>query len=295
VGVYLPPGAEALLPTVLDAVLEPDVKTPDAQSPVRVTHRRIDGQTEGDEQEVYFLINDSAAPWQGVVSLAATGPGEQWDPATGKVTAVPSVDQVNLSLDAYGGVLLRFPKARLPRRFPIESGPLPGLTLQPLPAVEPSVGKGEFVQAEVSPDTEHSREGRPAWRAVGTLTKGNTDTFLFLSFEYPQTVDLSGAACLSVESWVPEGQRTPARLLVILREKDGGQYLADTGRPLASPGHFQAFVPWSRFAPAGWAKDPDGRLDLANVVALSIGWGGYYGSEGEKVEFHLALPQSARL
>jgi hypothetical protein len=130
---------------------------------------------------------------------------------------------------------------------------------------------------------------------VGTLTKGNTDTFLFLSFEYPQTVDLSGAACLSVESWVPEGQRTPARLLVILREKDGGQYLADTGRPLASPGHFQAFVPWSRFAPAGWAKDPDGRLDLANVVALSIGWGGYYGSEGEKVEFHLALPQSARL
>jgi hypothetical protein len=166
--------------------------------------------------------------------------------------------------------------------------------LQPLPAVDPVVGKGEFVQAQVAPDAAHHREGRPAWRAVGRLTRGHTDTFLFLSFQYPQGLDLSQATCLAVESWVPAGQRTPAKLLLILTERNGGQYLADTGRPLAAPGYFQAFVPWSRFNPAGWAPDPDGRLDLANIAALSVGWGGYLGAEGETIEFSLALPQWAR-
>lgn len=288
VGVYLPPGAEALLPTVLDALLEPDVKVSGPRAPVRATHRRVEGQ------EVYFLINDSPAPWQGSVSLAAVGPGERWDPASGTRTEVASAEAVPLSLEAYGGVLLRFPTARLPRRFSVGSGPLPGLAWQPLPAVEPSVGKGEFVQAQVTPDPEHRREGRPVWRAVGTLTKGHTDTFLFLALQYPQGLDLSQTSCLAVESWVPEGQQTSAKLLLILVEKNGGQYLADTGRSLGSPGYFQAYVPWSRFTPADWAPDPDGRLDLAHIAALNIGWGGYLGSEGERVEFSLALPQCGR-
>lgn len=288
VGIYLPPGAETLLPTVLDALLEPDVKASGSPSPLRATHRRVAGH------EVYFLINDSPAPWQGAVSLAVSGPGERWDPATGERTEVASGEALSLSLEAYGGVLLRFPKARRPRRLPLQSGPLPGLVWQPLPAVEPAVGKGEFVQAQVAPDAAHQRDGRPAWRAVGTLTRGQTDTFLFLSFQYPQGLDLSQAACLAVESWVPEGQQTPAKLLLILTERNGGQYLADTGRPLGSSGYFQAFVPWSRFTPAGWAPDPDGRLDLADIIALSVGWGGYLGSEGETIEFSLALPQWGR-
>jgi len=287
-GVYLPRGSEGLLVTVLDALLEPDVKLPERQCPIRVTHRQVDGA------EVYFLINDGQSPWQGEVTLAATGQGEQWDPATGKATPLAAGDHLTLNLDPYGGTLLRFPAARVPKRLKAETGTLPGLAVESLPLAEPTVGKGEFVQAELSPDREHGTQERPAWRAVGTLTKGNTDTFLFLMFDYPGGLDLSDATCLALDSWIPEGQQTPTRLLVILAEKDGGQYIADTGRVFSAPGHAQSFVPLSAFSAAGWAKDPDGRLDLSSIIHISIGWGGYFGTEGEKVEFTLASPQAAR-
>ena len=288
-GVYLPQGSAALLPLVLDALLEPDVAAPAGQGPLRVTHRRVEGA------EVYFLINDDAKPWRGEVTLASAGRGEQWDPATGQATPLPDAGRVPLDLGPYGGVLLRFPAARPPKRFKAVTGALPGMTLQPIPLVEPTVGQGEFVQAESSPDARYAAAGRPAWRAVGTLTKGKTDTFLFFGFQWPAGVDLSGATCLALDSWVPESQQTPAHLLVILTEKDGGQYLADTGRTLAAPGHAQSFVPLTAFDPAGWAKDPDGRLDLTKITGMSIGWGGYFGTENERVEFSLALPQLARL
>ncbi len=288
-GVYLPPGSEARLATTLDALLEPDVKLPGAQCPIRATHRRVGGA------DVYFLINDGSQAWQGEVALAEVGRGERWDPATGQATPLPDAGHVPLDLGPYGGVLFRFPSARPPTRSKAVTGALPGMTLQTIPSVEPTVGKGEFVQAELSPDARYAAAGRPAWRAVGTLTKGQTDTFLFLSLEYPAGLDLSHAAGLTIDSWVPEGQQTPTQLLVILAEKDGGQYLADTGRPLAAPGHAQSFVPLTAFEPAGWAKDPDGRLDLGSITHISIGWGGYFGTENEKVEFSLALPQLARL
>jgi hypothetical protein len=121
-GIFLPPGRETLLAAVLDRVLEADVQPSAPRSPLRVTHRRVEGR------EVYFLINDSPAAWQGQVSLCAVGQGEQWNPATGTATVIGQPKNIPISLDAYGATLLTFPKGRLPGRHRIQDarwvGPL---------------------------------------------------------------------------------------------------------------------------------------------------------------------------
>jgi len=287
VGVYLPPGAAALLTSIMDSVIEPDLSTTPVP-PLRVTHRRID------DHEVYFVINDSSEPVEETVSLAVSGAGELLDPATGQITALPAGDAVKLSLEAYGGALLRFAEAREPKLLHPKAGPLPGLTLSPLPLGEPTEGHGAFVQGSLAADTTHVPAGALAWTAVGTLTRSDVDTHLFLSFPNPGKADLSDVACLVIDTWVPEGQQTPSEILLILREAGGGQYLAHANRSLAAPGHARSFVLLSAFEPAPWAQDTNTRLDLAEISHLSIGWGGYFGRDGERVEFSVALPQVAR-
>ena len=289
VGVFLPSGAEALLPVVLDGVLEADVSVAEPASPLRVTHRRIGGQ------EVYFLINDSDAACEATTSVAAEGQGEYWDPATGKVSAIGAGVDVPLRLGPFGAAVLRFPNRREPRRRLPQGGGLPGLSWTRLGSRSPEVGKGEHVRAEVEPLARPDRGDGPAWRARGVLTKGDVDTHLFLSFRYDAPAPLSGSHCLTLDTWVPAGQTTPSRLLVLLGEDDGSTYIADTSRPLGAAGHVHSFVPLSSFSLAGWSKDPDGGLDLTRITSVSIGWGGYYGREGEVVEFTLGLPGVGRL
>jgi hypothetical protein len=117
------------------------------------------------------------------------------------------------------------------------------------------------------------------------------DTYLFLRFQYPKLLNLSDADCLAVETRVPNGRSTPSQLLVILQEEGGGDFIADTGRSLAAPGSERSFVAMSRFQPAGWSTDADGVLDLRRVSEIRIGWGGYFGAKGEKVQFSVTLPQ----
>ncbi len=284
-GIFLPSGSEGLLATALNGVIEPDVKIVPARSPARVTHRRIEGR------EVYFVINDGSKPWEGEVEFAAAGPGEQWDPATGKRSEAQTGNRVRLRLEPYGAMLFRFPEARLPRRLPAARGALPNLVCRRLPEAVPTFGKGEFVRAEVKPDPQRSTTNAPAWRATASLTKGQVDTFLFTRLVYPQLVDLSQAECLVLETWVPEGQKTPNQLLVILHEKDGGDFLAHTGRLLGAPGRDCTYLPLTQFQMAGWSKDSDGELDLKRVDEVRVGWGGYLGAAGETVEFSFALPQ----
>jgi hypothetical protein len=283
-GVFLPSGSEALLPLVLGGALEPDVKVGDTLSPIRVTHRQMPGQ------EVYFLINDSAKPWSGEASFAANGPGEKWEPATGRMAEAVPGGAARLNLEPYGAAAFSFPTARAPRRHVLSAGPLPNLSLSPVPRVEPTVPHGEHVRANIETDTSVARKASPLWRADGVLTKGQVDTFLFAQFHYPQLVDLSGTDCLVVETWVPDGQKTPSQVLVILHEEGGGDFLASTSRHLGTPGRERSFIPWSRFQLAGWSKDSDGLLDLKRVSDIRIGWGGYYGTAGEKVSFSLPLP-----
>jgi len=289
VGIYLPRGCEGLLSHVLGWVLEPDLAGADQRSPLRYTHRRVD------DHEVYFIINDSAEPCEDTVTVAAEGQGEWWFPATGQTAPLGDTPQIKIELGPYQAVLLRFPEAGRPRRLPVASGGLPGLSLAPWPAAEPRVGKGEFVEAEVSRDEEHSTADLPAWRAVGKLTKGDVDTFLFLTFPCDAPTDLSDADSIVVDTWVPAGQRTPSKILVILAETNGANYLAETGRALSAPGRQQCFVPFTSFSLAGWTSDPNGKLDLADIGGVAIGWGGYYGTEGEVVEFSLSAPRIGKL
>jgi hypothetical protein len=284
-GIYLPFGLESLLPLVLDGLLEPDVKVAEARSPLRVTHRSLENH------EVYFVINDSAEPWTGQVDFAATGASERWNPATGKRLESLTDSTAQLSLEPYGAALFRFASAKPSRRRAITGGELPNLILSAVPPAEPIMGHGEFVHAELTPDTAHSGIGSPAWQADAVLTKGKVDTYLFLQFHYSQPLDLSNADCLAIDTWVPDGQSTPSQLLVILHEEGGGDFIAETGRSLADPGRERTFVTLSRFQLAGWSKDADGVLDVKRVGDISIGWGGYYGAEHEKVQFSVALPQ----
>lgn len=283
-GIFLPAGTETLLTAALDRVLERDVQAP-PRSPLRVTHRRIEGH------EVYFIINDSAKPWEGEVRLAAAGPVERWDPASGAVTAAPAGEGIAVKLEPYGGVFFRAAQARLARRLRVESGPLPLPGLAALPPARPIIGKGEFVKAEFGPDPARDRPGSPVWRAAAVLTRGKVDTHLFTSFDYLGGIDMSAADFLAARTWAPEGQQAPTELLVIVRDSAGREFFAPTGRLLGAAGQVRFFIPISRFKLAGWSKGAGGEFDWRRVTAIRIGWGGYFGAEGEKIEFSLGPPE----
>ncbi len=285
-GILLPASAACLLSQILDGVLEPDVSAA-ARSPLRSTHRHINGQ------EVYFVINDSDMPWSGRVGLSASGPGQQCDPATGEVRSFAPGQAISFS--AYGGFVFRFPAERLPKRSSLTNAAMPALQTRELPAAQPVLARGEFVREELSAPDLVKGLREPAWRVKGTITRSGVDTFLFTQFLYPQSLDLQGTEFLVLDSWIPQGQRTPNQLLVVLREKEGAEYLASTGRQLGVPGHNRTWLPLSQFKLAGWSQDQNGHLDLSSITEVRVGWGGYLGAEGEKVEFSLSLPQIATL
>lgn len=285
---FLPNGSESLLTLALQGIIAPDVSTADRRAPLRATHRQVDGR------EVYFLINDSGRPWAGDVELAAAGPAELLDPATGSVRPYDPSKPLRLELEPYGARLVRCASARTPRRFPIQGGALPNLSFRDLPASKPTAHPGEFVRAGLTPTTIPG-EPAPAWEAKAQLTKGHVDTFLFAEFPYAPPADLSGAEAVVLDSWVPEGQATSNSLLVILHEDTGADYLASTGRSLGRPGHERSVLPLSRFQLAGWSHDSDGRLNPARISAVRVGWGGYLGSEGETVNVSFSAPRAACL
>jgi hypothetical protein len=288
VAIFLPMGGAGLLPKVTEGLLEPDVAVEGAKAPVRVTHRRVDGR------EVYFVINDQSEPWVGEVRFAAVGEGERWDLASGKRAETFSGGKLRLNLEGYGAALVRVASARTPRRLPASESVLAGQRLSPMAAVTPTVIRGEFVRAELAADLAHATTNQPAWRSSATLTRGQVDTFQFAQFHFEPVQDWVGVDHLDLETWVPERQGTPNQLLVILHEEGGGDFLLETGRSLAGPAYERMFLPLDRFQLAGWSKDGDGRLDPRRIQDVRIGWGGYLGAEGEKVEFSVRLPQLGR-
>ncbi len=280
-GVFLGSGMTALLPRLLDRIVELDVKATGTNSPLRSTHRRINGQ------DIYFVINDSPQPWNGSITLAADGPGEAVDPATGRARSLADGRDINLSLSAYGGALFRFDGGRSPRRLKLKPGRALELAFQPLPVCEPQLAGGEFVSSELGPASSQTGVFQPRWSIRATLKKGQVDTYLFARFIYPDFVALKGADCVVLDTWVPQEQRTPAQLLLILHEKNGADYLALTGRSLNEAGYAQTWVPFSRFQLAGWSNDPKGYFDPESVTEIRVGWGGYLATQGEKIHFEL--------
>ncbi|NLH73167.1 MAG: hypothetical protein GX456_08960 [Verrucomicrobia bacterium] len=280
-GVFLPVGSESLLPLVLNGLLEPDIRVVPGSSPIRVTHRHVN------DSHVWFIINDSPRPWSGEVSVSAEGTGELLDPATGGKTAGVKAAGFALKLEPYGAAFARFSSARVPRRLPAKSGQIPNLLLRPLPPGTASLIKGEFVSAGLKPDVVGAPGELLAFQATGKIQKSNVDTFLFVNLQQTNMHDLSAADCLVIDSRVPEGQKTPTQLLVILGEDGGEDYIANTGRSLGSSGNQRSIVPIYQFQRAGWSKPGDGVLDLKRVRDIRVGWGGYLGTEGETVTFEL--------
>jgi hypothetical protein len=202
-GVYLPSGSEGLLVPVLDRSLDPDVKVTPSRSPVRVTHRRLR------DKEVYFLINDSAQPWNGTVQFSAAQPLDQWDPASRQVLPDPAAPSLQMRLEPYGARLVRFAQAVPPPKHALRTGALPNLARRPLPANStPLLAHGEFADAQFTPDPAHATEQQPAWTTRALLRKSQVDTFLFMRLLYPNGLDLSQADGLAFDSWVPAGQKT---------------------------------------------------------------------------------------
>jgi hypothetical protein len=126
------------------------------------------------------------------------------------------------------------------------------------------------------------------WRAAATLTKGQVDTFLFLNFAYAKPLNLNGSEGLAFDVSVPEGQRASTEVLVFLNTADGGRFLGHAGRYLNAPGSARAYTMFSQFKPFGQTS---GELDLSKVASISVGWGGYFGTEGEQILFTARPPQ----
>lgn len=285
---FLPAGWTKGLAVTLDRALPRDLTAAGSDSnrpsPVRYTHRRIDGR------EVYFVINDSAAPWRGKLSFATEGAGERWDLATGKEEAVLAGHDVEVELPEYGAAVFTFAKARKTQPIGLAAAGVPRFARRELLSTSPEIARGEFVREQMEP---MARGGKPGFRIRGTLTKSQVDTYLFARFFPKQPLDLREADALVFDTSVPEGQRMTGQLLVILHEKGGADYLANTGRLLSAPGTEECWVSPENFQLAGWSTDANGRLDLEEITEVRIGWGGYYGEEGETVEFTVGLPEAA--
>jgi hypothetical protein len=283
VGVFLANGIESLLPSILDNFLEPDVSLAD-DAPIRVTHRRID------DREVYFLINDSRASWEGPATFRAEGPGEQLDPASGTIVQIPGPRDIPVKLGPFGGMLFRFPHAAQltlvqPKAPTFESLDLPHLG-------KPAVLKGEFVDGKAEPATNNPDS---PWRAEAVLTKGEVDTFLFLGFDFASPADVSGAEYVLVETEALPPQSAPAKLYVILVDREGREFFVRTGYGLDQSGPHQCYLPLNGFERAMWKTTPDGDFNWSAVTSIRVGWGGYYGREGERLAFRTTLPIFVRV
>jgi hypothetical protein len=276
-GLFLPDASAVLLPAAIDAVLAADVAAAPS-SPIRATHRRI-----GDE-DVYLIANDSNETVAEPIRLPVDAGTDLkiGDPSTGETRTIAAGDRgaVAVELGPYEALLIRAASVRPRERRPLKVGGLPGVELRKLDLPRAVVGRGEFVRETVA-----EADGATTFRA--TIVKGDVNVHLFASFTFPAVVDFSDADGLVVDTTVPADQRTPTQLLIVLRATDGGEFLAQSARSLAAPGPARAFVPWSSFSRPGWSRKGSDVLDPARVAEVRVGWGGYFGAEGEVVEFRL--------
>jgi hypothetical protein len=279
IGVYVPHALSGLVPLVIDRLLERPVICESDSNAVRVTRRAIGGQ------EVYFVINDSHVPWSGELQFCDHGVTEKWDPSSGASKHLAEPRRQSLLLPPYGAMLYRSPRAnvaQLTRRQPIDLRSLLAISREPLPPTPtPTVGHGEYVQADLKEDAQRG------WQADATITKGETDTFLFVNFRYPRPLSLSSWKGLVLDVSVPEEQRANTELLVFLNAKNGDRYLGGTGQYLNESGTSQAYVMFQQFKPFGETR---GAVELGEIASISVGWGGYLGELDERVRFSTGTP-----
>ncbi len=279
--IYLPAGLESLTARAIDAALEPDVQVSDAAAPIRSAHRRVDGQ------EITMLANDGSKPWAGRVRTAGQGAGELWDPLTGRSTPVRGGGWVDLRLEPYSAVLLRMPSARTLALGKLKAGPLPGITARPLSVKPPTAAPA----ADVALDAVPAGVGGN-WTFAGRVTKSNVDTFLFAVFALSAPADLSRCDGIALDVTVDATGAGPAKLFCFVQDAAGVEYIADVGRQMSASGTERSFIAKSSFAQFGPSRGPSGSLDWSRVTSVRVGWGGYFGSAGERLSFRAAAPMA---
>lgn len=284
VSLFLPRGFEHLLGSILDKLIEPGASASATAPMIHVTHRRKANC------ELFFVINDSNQPWAGSMDFCAAGSGQIWNPMTGLATTVGQPSKVELSLGSYEARLLAFPTARNRQRYRATDNLLPRLQHRILPLGAPSLVQGEHVRARVLP--EAGSFGQPAWQVRAQITRSNVDVYCFAVFPVLSGASLTGTAALAIDSWAPNAQPAPTQLLVILHEQGGADYLASLGRSLGAGGYDHSLVSFSRMQLAGWSADSNGKLDLDKIVEIRVGWGGYFGTAQEWVDFSVANPMA---
>ena len=291
--VFVPRGMEPTLPAALARLLRPDVAVDAAPSPLRYAHRRLDGR------EVYFIINDSAEPATARVRFAAKGGGAVWDPHTGVQTPSTAVEDggmssVNLSVRGYGSAFVTFDQASPRERLRVGAELTAGVRLVPLSErqagpVEWSVGGPAHVRHTFQSGVEVAGVAGCA-DLDATIDQGGIDSFCFANRKTPG-LDLSDVAGWRLRTYVPEGQSASTPILVMLHEEGGGVFFSAATRDLATPGWKESTVWLDSFTLGPWSEDGNGRLDPAKVTSISVGWGGYFGRDAERVEFAFREPE----
>ena len=286
VGVFLAGQQTAILCEMVDALLEPPlVVTANAEkAAIRVARRRT---VEGD---VVFALNDSPDAWRGTVRLAGNASCELWNPHTGAHgPALADADGIALDLPPFAAVLLATARPLAQARRDLnEKNFMP--TEMPLRAPVVKVGapsRPAAVEAEYK-----VREGNIVW-AKARLLKGNVDTFLFMPYVYAASPCVDGMRGIAFETDVKDDQPHAPELLVFAAMEDGSMFLAHAGRSLAEKGRERSYVPFTSFVRhANIGKMTT--FDPKKVRQFRIGFGGYFGEEGQTISFEVTPPAGYR-
>lgn len=276
--VFLPHGVMGLMSKVLDRVLGRDfIASGEKSTAIKMTHRKVDGY------DLFFVINTLPDAWRGRLQFLGEEPFEVLNPEDGSVVKQASSTFENVHLCGYGARIFRTRHAGEAAR--LDSGrPLScRMEALPLPAIiKAGIGANGTVKTEL--------EGSPekGWKTMGRLTQGGVDTHLFLGFTYEKPFSLKAADGIIIETEVATNQETRANILVFIGTEGGHRYIASTGRSLRIAGSTQSMLLFSQFHPFDKTSVP---LDSGTITSIQVGWGGYFGKEGETIQFGVKAPQ----
>lgn len=282
--ILLPDAQAALLADFLAAKHAPALRRVRGDaSALRIAHRRT---ARGD---VFFVVNDTDAPWTGAVALARDVEARVWDPRTGAVRPVRG--EIALDIPGYAGLLLTTDE-------PVDGALVPGGALdfkphfvdfaEPVAAV--NLGKGQYVKGASTPLAG-------GWDRVDVeLTKSDVDTFAFLSRIYAKSPFSAASRGVGFRVRVPETTGGSASCGVFLVTRDGANWYAPGHVSLSQKGECEVTCSFGEFFLHGRPRGGKaGVFRPEDVVRVNFGFGGYYGRAGEKVSFEVSRPMSFEL
>ncbi len=273
----------AWLPELLAARHEPALRCArGAAEALRATHRR------GPQGDVFFVFNDTDEIWSGAVRLAGGAAARIWNPRVGLATA--GEGDIALDLPPYGGALLT-------TAAPVEGRLAAGASTPFVPAVRPlaaaparlELGKARDVEASFAALPE-----RPWTRVEARLTKGDVDTFAFLNHVYAASPFPATAKGVAFSVRVPETTGGHAHCGIFLQTRDGTTWYAANAFSLSEKGTADVMHAFRDFSPH---QTPSGnrrglRLRPEEIVRVNFGFGGYFGTAGERVVFDVRPPSA---